>query len=114
MLVRLTRPIKTFINPLFHAQRRWFLAEERVNATEFEIQWVNFFENECENSFEVQRGLNCCFERDIIPQATILETALNATRRHNTFATAARISWALQSKVDNESQYQAYLKPTMH
>ena len=117
MLVRLARTTKTFVNPLFNAQKRWFLAEERVNAKEFEAQWVKFFENECEDSFEVQRGLNCCFERDIVPQATILEAALNATRRHNTFATAARIFWALRSKVDNESQYQAYLdylKPTMH
>lgn len=108
--------LSSLTRPLWAVQKRWFLAEERVNATEFEAQWIKFFEQECEDSFEVQRGLNCCFERDIVPQATVLEAALLAARRHNTFSTAARIFWALRSKVDNENQYLAYLeylKPTM-
>jgi cytochrome c oxidase subunit 5a len=103
-----------------HARRilskRFFLSEHRVNPTEFEQKWIKFFEHECEDTFEVQRGLNNCFSIDIVPQATVLEAALHACRRHNTFATASRIFWALRSKVENESQYNAYVKylqPTM-
>lgn len=96
--------------------KRFFLPEHRVNPSEFEQKWIKFFQDECEDAFEVQRGLNNCFSIDIVPQATVLEVALHACRKHNTFTTAARIFWALRSKVENQAQYDSYvnyLQPTM-
>lgn len=97
-------------------QRRFFYDEERVNVTEFERKWIKFFQEECEDASEVQRGARQIFYDDLVPHATVLDAALRACRRHNTFATAARIFWSLRGAVNREEEYDEYvryLQPTM-
>lgn len=67
-----------------------------------------FFES-VEDTFELQRGLNNCFAYDLVPGAAIVESALKAARRLNDYPTAVRIFEGLKEKVENKSQYQAYL-----
>lgn len=67
-----------------------------------------FFDS-VEDTFELQRGLNNCFAYDLVPGAPIVESALKAARRLNDYPTAVRIFEGLKEKVENKSQYQAYL-----
>lgn len=67
-----------------------------------------FFDS-VEDTFELQRGLNNCFAYDLVPGAAIVEAALKASRRLDDLPTAVRIFEGLKEKVENKSQYQAYL-----
>ena len=62
-----------------------------------------------EDLFEVQRGLNNCFAHDLVPASSVIEVALRASRRVNDYATAVRTFEGIKEKVENKSQYQAYL-----
>lgn len=44
-----------------------------------------------------------------MPAPSVIEKALQACRRVNDFPTAVRVFEGLKYKVDNKSQYQAYL-----
>ena len=79
----------------------------------FSERYVKFFQ-EAEDLFEVQRGLNNCFAHDLVPSTSVVEAALRAARRVNDYATAVRVFEGVREKVENKSQYQAYvdeLKP---
>jgi cytochrome c oxidase subunit 5a len=79
----------------------------------FSERYVKFFEN-AEDLFEVQRGLNNCFAHDLVPSTGVVEAAVRAARRVNDYATAVRVFEGIKEKVENNSQYQAYvdeLKP---
>jgi len=79
----------------------------------FSERYVNFFQN-AEDLFEVQRGLNNCFAHDLVPSTAVVEAAVRAARRVNDYATAVRVFEGIKEKVENKSQYQAYvdeLKP---
>ncbi|KAF8167172.1 cytochrome-c oxidase chain VI [Crassisporium funariophilum] len=79
----------------------------------FSERYVNFFQN-AEDLFEVQRGLNNCFAHDLVPSTSVVEAAVRAARRVNDYATAVRVFEGIKEKVENKSQYQAYvdeLKP---
>ncbi len=69
----------------------------------FTERYVTFFQG-AEDLFEVQRGLNNSFAHDLVPAPSVIEAALPASRRVKDYATAVRIE-----KVENKSQYQAYL-----
>jgi cytochrome c oxidase subunit 5a len=76
----------------------------------FERHWTAFFAA-CPDTFELQRGLNNCFNYDLVPTVKVVEAALLAARRLNSFATGG-----LRGKVASEWQYQelkAYFKPLM-
>lgn len=75
---------------------------------QFTARYVAFF-NEAEDLFEVQRGLNNCFSHDLVPAPEIIEAAVRAARRHDSYATAARIFEGVGDKVENKTQYQMYL-----
>jgi cytochrome c oxidase subunit 5a len=75
----------------------------------FTERYVNFFQT-AEDLFEVQRGLNNCFAHDLVPAPAVVESALRASRRVNDYATAVRIFEGVKEKVENKSQYQAYLE----
>jgi cytochrome c oxidase subunit 5a len=75
----------------------------------FTERYVTFFQN-AEDLFEVQRGLNNCFAHDLVPAPSVIEAALRASRRVNDYATAVRIFEGIKEKVENKSQYQAYLE----
>ncbi|SRR6266576_4015577 len=74
----------------------------------FTERYVTFFQG-AEDLFEVQRGLNNCFAHDLVPAPSVIEAALRASRRVNDYATAVRIFEGIKEKVENKSQYQAYL-----
>jgi len=79
----------------------------------FSERYVAFFQN-AEDLFEVQRGLNNCFAHDLVPSTAVVEAAVRAARRVNDYATAVRVFEGIKEKVENKSQYQAYvdeLKP---
>ena len=46
-----------------------------------------YFDNPNVTAPEVRRGLNSIFANDLVPEASILTSALKATRRVNDFAT---------------------------
>lgn len=74
----------------------------------FTERYVNFFQS-AEDLFEVQRGLNNCFAHDLVPAPAVVESALRASRRVNDYATAVRVFEGIKEKVENKTQYQAYL-----
>ena len=75
---------------------------------QFTERYVTFFQS-AEDLFEVQRGLNNCFSHDLVPAPAVVEAALHAARRVNDYATAVRVFEGIREKVENKSQYQAYL-----
>jgi len=79
----------------------------------FSDRYVQFFKS-AEDLFEVQRGLNNCFAHDLVPSPAVVEAAVRAARRVNDYATAVRVFEGIREKVENRSQYEAYvleLKP---
>lgn len=75
----------------------------------FSDRYVKFFQN-AEDLFEVQRGLNNCFAHDLVPSPAVVEAAVRAARRVNDYATAVRIFEGVKEKVENKSQYEAYVQ----
>ncbi|AOW05213.1 cytochrome c oxidase subunit VA-domain-containing protein [Yarrowia lipolytica] len=100
--------------PTFQAVRAQPLAIRNYSAAHEETfdEFTTRFEKEFEEAydlFEVQRVLNNCFAYDLVPAPSVIEKALQACRRVNDFPTAVRVFEGLKYKVDNKSQYQAYL-----
>lgn len=75
----------------------------------FVSQWHSHFKS-VDEDFELERGLNHIFAADWVPSVEVIEEALKASRRLNTFATAVRILEALEDKVYKKDQYQTYLR----
>jgi len=75
----------------------------------FSERYVKFFQS-AEDLFEVQRGLNNCFAHDLVPSPAVVEAAIRAARRVNDYATAVRIFEGIKEKVENKSQYDAYVQ----
>ena len=81
----------------------------------FEQHWTTFFAN-CPDEFELQRGLNNCFNYDIVPPVAVVEAAMLAARRVNSFATGVRLWGGLREKVPTAEmyrQYREYFAPMM-
>ncbi|KAI0066547.1 COX5A-domain-containing protein [Artomyces pyxidatus] len=74
----------------------------------FTERYVSFFQS-AQDLFEVQRGLNNCFAHDLVPAPAVVESALRAARRVNDYSTAVRIFEGIKEKVENKTQYEAYL-----
>ncbi|KAI0027398.1 cytochrome c oxidase subunit VA-domain-containing protein [Vararia minispora EC-137] len=83
-------------------------AHPQETFEQFTERYVAFFQ-EAEDLFEVQRGLNNCFAHDLVPAPAVVEAALRAARRVDDYATAVRIFEGVREKVENKTQYQAYL-----
>jgi len=75
----------------------------------FSNRYVSFFQN-VQDLFELQRGLNNCFAHDLVPSPAVVEAALRAARRVDDYSTAVRIFEGIREKVENKTQYQAYLE----
>lgn len=80
------------------------------NVEDFENRWIKFFRNDAFDQFELQRGLNHCFNHDIIPTIPLLEEALRACRRLNDLGAAMRIFGALREKCKDDDEYESYVK----
>ncbi|TPX38077.1 hypothetical protein SmJEL517_g00314 [Synchytrium microbalum] len=73
-------------------------------------KWRTHFSSADLDDFELERGLNLIFAADWVPSLEVIQDALTACRRLNTFPTAVRILEALENKVEKKEQYQQYLK----
>lgn len=93
---------------LFSRSQRRFAHHEAETFEAFSDRYVQFFQN-AGDLFEVQRGLNNCFAHDLVPSPSVVEAALRAARRVNDYATAVRVFEGVREKVENKTQYQAYL-----
>lgn len=60
--------------------------------------------------FELQRNLNNAFAYDLVPSTAVVAAALRAARRVNDYPTAVRIFEGIRAKVENNNQYDEYLK----
>merc|ERR1711939_655217 len=88
--------------------RLYSSAHDEESYEQFTERYAKFFDS-VEDTFELQRGLNNCFAYDLVPGTPIVEAALKAARRLNDYPTAVRVFEGVKEKVENKSQYQAYL-----
>ncbi|KAI9291255.1 putative cytochrome-c oxidase chain VI precursor [Neoconidiobolus thromboides FSU 785] len=116
-MFQLTRSLKTvaklslktkLYQPTSILARRSY-SDHSLTFDEHSAQYVNFF-NEVDDVYELQRGLTNCFSYDLVPSPSVLEAALKASRRVNSYSTAVRIFEGIKDKVDNETQYNEYVK----
>ncbi|KAF9515022.1 hypothetical protein BS47DRAFT_1342425 [Hydnum rufescens UP504] len=82
---------------------------ESESFESFTERYTAFFQS-VEDLFELQRGLNNCFAYDLVPAPGVIEAALRAARRVDDYSTAVRIFEGIKEKVENKSQYEAYLR----
>ncbi|KAF2455635.1 cytochrome c oxidase subunit VA-domain-containing protein [Lineolata rhizophorae] len=76
---------------------------------EFTARYEKEFE-QVQDVFELQRNLNNAFAYDLVPSPSVITAALRAARRVNDFPTAVRIFEGIKAKVENQGQYDEYLK----
>ncbi|KAJ3067827.1 Cytochrome c oxidase subunit 6 [Podochytrium sp. JEL0797] len=72
-------------------------------------EWTSHFQT-VQDDFELERGLNQIFAQDWCPQVELVEEAMKAARRMDSFATTVRILEAVEHKVNKKEQYDQYLK----
>ncbi|KAJ1536266.1 Cytochrome c oxidase subunit 6 [Nowakowskiella sp. JEL0078] len=75
----------------------------------FVDQWVSHFKN-LEDDFELERGLHHVFSADWVPAVSVIEEAIHAARRLNTFATAVRVLEGLEEKCQSQKVFDQYLR----
>ncbi|KAF2483382.1 cytochrome c oxidase subunit VA-domain-containing protein [Neohortaea acidophila] len=76
---------------------------------EFTARYEKEFE-QVQDVFELQRNLNNAFAYDLVPSPSVITAALRAARRVNDFPTAVRIFEGIKAKVENQNQYDEYIK----
>ncbi|RKO98002.1 hypothetical protein CXG81DRAFT_10333 [Caulochytrium protostelioides] len=81
---------------------------EPADYDAYVAQWRSHFQK-CDENFELERGLNHIFAEDWVPSVEVIEDAIKASRRLNTWATAVRVLEALEDKVPKRAQYDQYL-----
>ncbi len=79
------------------------------SVEKYEHKWIPFFREKAYDQFELQRGLNHCFQYDIVPTIPVLIEAIRAARRLNDFATASRVFGALREKCRDDAEYAGYV-----
>jgi cytochrome c oxidase subunit 5a len=89
--------------------RGYASGHESESYEAFTERYTKFFEN-CDDLFELQRGLNNCFSYDLVPDPKVVESALRAARRVNDYATAVRVFEGVRAKVETPDQYNQYLQ----
>ncbi|KAF2721143.1 COX5A-domain-containing protein [Polychaeton citri CBS 116435] len=76
---------------------------------EFTARYEKEFE-QVQDVFELQRNLNNAFAYDLVPSPSVIIAALKAARRVNDYPTAVRIFEGIKAKVENQGQYDEYVK----
>ncbi|TKX18316.1 cytochrome c oxidase subunit 6 [Elsinoe australis] len=76
---------------------------------EFTARYEKEFE-QVQDVFELQRNLNNAFAYDLVPSPSVITAALRAARRVNDYPTAVRVFEGIKAKVENQAQYDEYLK----
>lgn len=84
---------------------------------EFDQRWVNYFNREDIDAWELKKGLNDLYGHDLVPEPKIVSAMLRAARRLNDVAMAVRILEAVKEKAAGDQQIYSYIlqeiKPTM-
>lgn len=106
-VARAARPMQMRATPYAFA-RQMSSAHHQETFESFTSRYVSFFQS-VQDLFELQRGLNNCFAHDLVPAPSVVEAALRAARRVDDYATAVRIFEGVKEKVENKTQYEAYL-----
>ncbi|KAI8904294.1 cytochrome c oxidase, subunit VA/VI [Gorgonomyces haynaldii] len=92
---------------------RFYSSElDPANKSEYD-QYVDHWKHHfatVDEDFELERGLNHIFAADWVPSVEVVEEALKASRRLNTFATAVRILEGLEEKAPKKDQYEQYIR----
>ncbi|CAH2354136.1 cytochrome c oxidase subunit 6, mitochondrial [[Candida] railenensis] len=105
----IVRPTLASRPMMMRFQRNYSSDHHEETFEEFTVRYEKEFEN-AYDLFEVQRILNNCFSYDLVPAPVVIEKALQACRRVNDYPTAVRTFEALKHKVENNTQYEAYLE----
>ncbi|CAE6442583.1 hypothetical protein ACGC1H_007555 [Rhizoctonia solani] len=112
MIARSLRPIARTATPVMRMGSVRAMsgshAHENESFESFSTRYEQFF-GQVQDLFELQRGLNNCFAYDLVPSPGVIEAALRAARRVNDYSTAVRIFEGIREKVENKTQYEAYL-----
>ncbi|CAE6451785.1 unnamed protein product [Rhizoctonia solani] len=112
MIARSLRPIARTATPVVRMGSVRAMsgshAHENESFESFSTRYEQFF-GQVQDLFELQRGLNNCFAYDLVPSPGVIEAALRAARRVNDYSTAVRIFEGIREKVENKTQYEAYL-----
>ncbi|CAE6416494.1 unnamed protein product [Rhizoctonia solani] len=112
MIARSLRPIARTATPVVRMGSVRAMsgshAYENESFESFSTRYEQFF-GQVQDLFELQRGLNNCFAYDLVPSPGVIEAALRAARRVNDYSTAVRIFEGIREKVENKTQYEAYL-----
>jgi len=107
---RAAAPSRPLVARTFASTPRARSGEHEAESFEsFTERYTTFFQS-VDDLFELQRGLNNCFAYDLVPAPGVIEAALRAARRVDDYSTAVRIFEGVREKVENKSQYEAYLK----
>jgi len=102
------RPVHARAAPIAFARLAHGEGHTQETFEAFTNRYVSFFQS-VQDLFELQRGLNNCFAHDLVPAPTVVEAALRASRRVDDYSTAVRVFEGIREKVENKTQYQAYL-----
>lgn len=89
---------------------------DQMTYEEYTKHYVQFFKEQADDMFELQRALNSAFSVDLVPAPEVIVEALRATRRLNSFVLAVRTLNGLRDKIDDEKVYGEYireLQPTL-
>ncbi|KAF3760179.1 COX5A-domain-containing protein [Cryphonectria parasitica EP155] len=103
------RPSIAFARPAFSTSSRLRSEHQEESFEDFSTRYEKEFDN-VQDVFELQRNLNNAFAYDLVPSPSVCIAALRAARRVNDYPTAVRIFEGIKSKVENNEQYQQYLK----
>ena len=76
---------------------------------EFDARWINYFNREDIDSWELKRGLNELYGHDLVPEPKIIVAMLQAARRVNDVAMAVRILEAVKQKSGSKKEIYSYV-----
>ncbi len=84
---------------------------------EFDDMWVEYFNREDIDGWELRKGLNDLYGHDLVPEPRIISAMLKAARRLNDLAMAIRILEAVKEKGGGDEKIYSYilgeLRPTL-
>ena len=99
-------------------QWRWYSSKQAPETDEqFDTRWINFFNQEDLDSWELRRGVNELYGHDLVPEPKIVVAMLKAARRLDDVAMAIRVLEAVKSKAAGDLEVYNYvmdaIRPTL-
>lgn len=111
--------IQFYLMPLLSLATPWQRYSTKVHETaeEFDAKWVEYFNREDIDSWELKRGLNDLYGHDLVPEPKIVVAMIRAARRLNDVAMAIRILEAVKEKAAGNQEIYSYIvqeiRPTL-